>query len=89
MEWLRPAAFDSDFDQTRERWVKSPIDYLSASHLSHDGGKVCLTARGRVFVTPAKQGRLAEVTRQEGVRYRDGVFLPDGKSVLTLSDESG
>jgi tricorn protease len=80
---------DSDFDQTRERWLKSPIEYLSSAHLSHDGGKVALTARGRVFVAPAKQGRLAEVTRKEGVRYRDGVFLPDGKSVVALSDESG
>ncbi len=87
----RPIAIrlDSDFDQTREHWIKSPIDYLSSAHLAHDGRKVALTARGRVFVAPVKQGRLAEVTRKEGVRYRDAVFLPDNKSVIALSDESG
>lgn len=84
-----PVRLDSDFDQTREHWVKSPIDYLSSAHLSHDGAKVALTARGRVFVVPAKQGRLVEVTRKDGVRYRDAVFLPDNKSALALSDESG
>jgi tricorn protease len=80
---------DSDFDQTRERWVKNPAEAMSSAHISHDGGKVALTARGRVFVTPAKQGRLVEVTRQEAARYRDGRFMPDGKSLLAFSDESG
>ncbi len=80
---------DSDFDQTRERWVKNPIEYLSSAHISHDGGKVALTARGRVFVSPVKQGRLAEVTRNDGVRYREAAFFPDGKSLVALSDESG
>jgi tricorn protease len=80
---------DSDFDQTRENWVKKPMDFLSAAHISPDGDRVALTARGQVFVVPKTQGRLAEVTRQDGVRYRDARFLPDGKSLLALSDQSG
>lgn len=80
---------DSDFDQTRENWVKKPMDYLSAAHLSPDGDRVVLTARGQVFVAPKGQGRLVEATRQDGVRYRDGRFMPDGKSLLAMSDESG
>src|SRR5207253_2594574 len=60
-----------------------------SAHISHEGDKVALTARGRVFVAPAKQGRIAEITRKEGVRYRDTVFLADNKSLVTLSDESG
>ena len=28
-------------------------------------------------------------TSVEGVRFRDAVFLPDGDSILALSDESG
>jgi tricorn protease len=86
---LVPITLDSDFDQTREHWVKKPMEFLTAAHLSPDGGRVALTARGRVFVTPAKAGRLVEATRQQGVRYRDARFLPDGKSLLALSDESG
>src|SRR5262249_6025472 len=83
-----PITLDSDFDQTRERWVKKPTDYLSSAHLSPSGDRVALTARGRVFVAPHRAGRLVEVTRKEGVRYRDARFL-DGKQLVALSDESG
>ncbi len=80
---------DTDLDQTREHWVQKPMDYLSAMHLSPDGDRVVLTARGKVFVAPLKPGRFVEVTRKDGVRYREARFLPDGKSLLALSDESG
>ncbi len=80
---------DSDLDQTREHWIKQPLTYLTSAHVSPNGDRVALTARGRVFVAPARQGRLVEVTRRPGVRYRDARFFPDGKSLVTLSDESG
>ena len=79
----------SDFDQERETWVKRPMDYLTAVALSPKGDRVALTARGHVFVAPVKQGRLVEVTRTAGVRYRRAAFLPDGKGLVALSDESG
>jgi tricorn protease len=79
----------SDFDQERESWVKKPMDYLTSVALSPKGDRVALTARGQVFVAPAKQGRLVEVTRSAGVRYRRATFLPDGKGLVALSDESG
>jgi tricorn protease len=79
----------SDFDQMRETWVKKPVGFLTAARLSPDGNRVVITARGQVFVVPAKGGRTVEVTRKDGVRYREARFLPDGKSVLALSDETG
>jgi tricorn protease len=79
----------SDFDQQREAWVKKPMDYLSSIALSPKGDRVALTARGQVFVAPTKQGRFVEVTRHPGVRYRRATFLPDGKDLVALSDESG
>jgi tricorn protease len=79
----------SDFDQLRERWVDKPMDYLTAWHASPDGDRVVLTARGQVYVAPVKDGRFVEATRRPGVRYRNAHFLPDGKSVIALSDESG
>ena len=79
----------SDFDQEREAWVKKPLDYLTSIALSPKGDRVALTARGQVFVAPAKLGRLVEVTRAAGVRYRRATFLPDGKGLVALSDESG
>jgi tricorn protease len=79
----------SDFDQMRTSWLKNPLDFLTAARLSPDGDRLVLTARGQVFVVPVKVGRTVEVTRKPGVRYRDARFLPDGKSVLALSDETG
>jgi len=86
---LVPITLDSDLDQTRENWVEEPAEYISSAHISADGNHVALTARGRVFVVPRKQGRLVEATRSEGVRYRHARFMPDGKTLVALSDESG
>jgi tricorn protease len=84
-----PITLRSDFDQMRERWVTKPIEHLSSIDISPTGDRVALTVRGKVFVVPAGEGRLAEVAGQEGVRHDQAVFMPDGKSVLTLSDQSG
>ncbi len=84
-----PITLASDFDQTREKWVDKPLEYLSGHAISPNGDRVALTVRGQVFVAPTGPGRLAEASRQSGVRYRQASFLPDGKSLLALSDESG
>src|SRR5262249_14342798 len=76
-------------DQMRERWIKDPLGWTTSAHLSPDGTKVVLTARGQIFVAPVKQGRLVEATRKKSVRYREARFLPDSKSLVTLSDQSG
>ncbi len=84
-----PITLESDFDQTREHWIDKPMDYLSAWHVSPDGDRLVLTARGEVFVAPVEAGRLVHATRAEGVRYREAAFMPDGKDLVTLSDQSG
>ena len=84
-----PITLTSDFEQTREKWIKKPMDYLTDLHISPKGEKIALTSRGRVFVAPVKDGRFVEATRKEGVRYRNALFMPDGKSILMLSDETG
>ncbi len=86
---LVPIRLASDFDQLRERWIDKPSKYLSAVHPSPDGDRVVLTARGELFVAPVREGRLIRLSRTQDVRYRDGRFLPDGKALLALSDESG
>jgi tricorn protease len=83
-----PISLVSDFDQLRERWVKNAVDWISSAHLSPSGDRVAITARGEVFVAPALQGRLVEATRNKLARHRNARFMPDGKSILTLSDES-
>lgn len=80
---------DSDLDQTREHWVRNPVEYNSAAHIAPDGSRAVLTARGQVYVVPHRQGRLVEATHEQGVRFRDARFMPDGKHLLVLSDQSG
>jgi tricorn protease len=84
-----PIRLASDFDQEREKWVKEPKEYLTSFHLSPDGDRIVLTARGQVFVAPVIHGRFVNATHRQRVRYREARFLPDGKSLLALSDESG
>ncbi len=79
----------SDFDQMRETWVTKPADFQTGFNFSPEGDRVALVVRGQVFVAPVGAGRLAEVTRASGVRYRSASFSADGKSLLVLSDESG
>jgi tricorn protease len=86
---LIPISLASDLDQLRDRWVTDPVASLSSVHLSPSGDRVVLTSRGRVFVAPAKQGRLLQASHKDSVRFRDVVFAADGKSLIGLSDESG
>jgi len=79
----------SDFDQTREKWLEKPIEFLTALDLSPDGDRVMVTTRGNVFILPTKSGRRIHLTRNPGTRFRGARFLPDGKSLVALSDATG
>ncbi len=84
-----PIRLATDLDQLREKWEDNPQQYLTSAHFHPNGEQIVLTARGRVFVAPAKDGRFVQLSRKEGVRYRDAVFSADGKNIIVLSDESG
>lgn len=79
----------SDLDQLRQRWVSEPFEYLTSAHLSPTGDRIVLTARGRVFVAPAGPGRLVRASTKDSVRWRDAQFLPDGRRLIGLTDETG
>ena len=78
----------TDADQTRERWIEKPFEWVTAAHISPDGSRLALTARGQVWVMPAEQGRWTRATHRDNVRYRDASLL-DAKNLLVLSDASG
>lgn len=84
-----PITLAGDFEAERERWVRNPMGYLTNWDASGNGDRLALTARGQVFVATTEPGRLVEVTRKPGVRYRNAMLTPDGKSVIVLSDVSG
>ena len=79
----------SDNEQRRVTWEDNPDRYITSAEISPDGSKIALTARGDVFVAPVKGGRVANVSRNSGIRHRYARFTADGKSLLTLSDASG
>ena len=84
-----PIELASDFDHLREHWVTRPLDYTTAMHISPDGSSVIATSRGRVFVIPAKNGRLVDIAEHKPMRFRDARMLPDGKTLLVISTETG
>ncbi len=86
---LIPIRLATDLDQARERWITNPLEWVSAAHLSPNGDRVALTARGQVFVAPVEDGRLVQVTHDAGVRWRQAHFMPDGHTLAALSDASG
>jgi len=84
-----PITLVSDFDQLRQHWVTKPVQYLTQAHISPDGSQIVLTARGEIYVVPAKAGRVVKVAGESDVRYREARFLPDGKNIVALSTKSG
>lgn len=84
-----PITLISDFDQLREHWVKKPVSYISDFHLAPDGSSAVFTARGQIFTLPAKSGRIVQVAGESDARFRSARFLPDGRSIVSLSTQSG
>jgi len=84
-----PIELASDFDHLREHWVTRPLDYTTAMHISPDGSSVIATSRGRVFVVPVKNGRLVDIAEHKPMRFRSARMMPDGKSLLVISTETG
>ncbi len=84
-----PITLVSDFDQLRDHWVKKPIEYVTQVHVAPDGSAAVFTARGQVFTLPLNGGRIVKVAGNSGTRYREARYMPDGKSIIALSTETG
>ena len=78
----------SDFDQLREKWVDNPTEYITSVAPDPTGERIVVTARGKMFVFPVKDGRRVDFTSDSNIRYRDAIFSADGKDLIVLSDES-
>lgn len=79
----------SDMDQLREKWEENPKQYITSVNTDPKGEKIVITARGRLFIAPVKDGRFVSFTDNKDVRYRDAFFSADGNQIIALSDESG
>jgi tricorn protease len=84
-----PVTLQSDFDQMRQHWVEKPLNYLTSIHISPNGDRAVFTVRGEIYTFPAKPGRIVKVAGDSSFRYRDARFLPDGKSIVAVSTQTG
>lgn len=78
-----------DFDQTRERWVKKPQDFLVDIAFAPNGERVLLSARGRLATQGVQQLRRAELPQPADGRCKQAEFTSDSRSVLAFCDFSG
>lgn len=78
--------YNSPFVQRQRKFVDT-IKFTEDVALSHDGGSMAISARGKVFTMGNWEGSVQQYGAKHGVRYRLASYLPDGKRVALISDE--
>ena len=63
--------------------------WIGTMDLSPSAKRAVIEARGDLFTVPAEKGDVRNLTNSPGVRERDPVWSPDGKTILFLSDKTG
>jgi tricorn protease len=71
------------------RKFANAADHLSGFNVHPAGHSVALDARGKLFTMAMWEGAVHQHGAADGVRYRHGQWLADGKSLVGVSDESG
>lgn len=79
----------SDFEQRRQRWLRSASSFITDITLAKNGATVALTARGKVVVAAPGALRRREIAIPDTHRARAGVTSADGMSVFVISDIDG
>lgn len=74
--WSRPSLIDAS-------------QYIQHAHISPDGQRIVISARGEIFTVPAESGVTRQLTNNSSVHNRNAVWSPDGKYIAYLSDQSG
>ncbi len=76
----------SDFDQRRPRVIKNPLDFVQSINLAHDGGRLAISARGRVALAGLGALRRVDIDAPGTLRLRAAVLAADGRSVFAVVD---
>ena len=78
----------SDFDQQRQRQIKSPLQQLTNVQLAGKEEKLIFTARGRLSVGGTGAQRRVDISIPDGARAREAVFSHDDKSIYAFVDST-
>ncbi len=73
----------------RNRKFADAARHLEAAALHPQGHSLAVTTRGKVFSFPLFEGAVSARADADGIRHRLAAWLPDGKRLLAVSDESG
>lgn len=83
-----PVEIRTDTPEVRP-YLKKVDKYITGFDCSPSGKRALIVARGEVFTVPKKDGPTRNLTRDSGVRDKDAVWSPNGKTIAYLSDKSG
>lgn len=82
-------ALVSDFDQSRQRYIKNPLEFLTNTQIASKDDKLVLTARGQITIATTGNQRRVDILLPEGARARDAVFSHDDRFIYAFADSSG
>jgi len=88
----RTARVDIDVPSHRTQATRkfaNAADHLSGYNVHPAGHSLAIDARGKLFTMAMWEGAVRQHGVADGVRYRHGQWLADGKTLVGVSDESG
>src|SRR5690625_5980442 len=82
-------SLDSDFLQRRERWLDTPLQWVTAANPDAEGKRAALTVRGQAWLAGTHELRRIRLAVPEAARARAAVPSVDGKQVFAIVDHDG
>ena len=78
--------FFSTREKSNRKFIKA-TDYLQEVDLNCNGTHLAITTRGKLFSFANWTGAVIQHGKADGVRYRNPIWLKDGKTFIAISDE--
>jgi tricorn protease len=79
----------SDFDQSRQRQIKSPLEFLSNTQLASKEEKLVVTARGQITVAGLNNQRRVDIAVPNSARAREATLSHDDRFIYAIVDATG